>query len=80
MELEIEDYLIEKYHNRLKLEVEFEDFRKYKVIITFPEAVAEIKFTYDNKFTFEVNMLSLISYIDEQILHYYKGGDEKCMK
>lgn len=76
MELEIEDYLIEKYHNRLKLEVVFEDFRKYKIIITFPEAVAEIKFTYDNNFTFEVNMLSIESFIDKQIIDYYKGGDK----
>lgn len=76
MELEIEDYLIEKYHNRLKLEVEFEDFRKYKIIITFPEAVAIIKFTYDNKFTFENNMINLIKYVDEQIIKYYKGGDD----
>lgn len=76
MELEIEDYLIKKYHNRLKLEVVFEDFRKYKVIITFPEAVAEIKFTYDNNFVFDVNMMYLMQFIDEQILEYYKGGDE----
>ena len=76
MELEIEDYLNEKYHNRLKLEVLFEDFRKYKVILTFPEAVAEIKFTYDNNFVFDVNMMYLMQLIDEQILEYYKGGDK----
>lgn len=76
MELEIEDYLIEKYHNRLNIEVLFEDFRKYKVIITFPEAVSEIKFTYDNNYVFDVNMMYLIQCIDEQILEYYKGGDK----
>lgn len=73
MEEEIEDYLQEIYKNRLKLEVKFVEFRHYKVILTFKEATAEISFTYDNNFVFDVNMMYLEKFIDCCILNYYKG-------
>lgn len=72
MEEEIEDYLKESY--RLKLEVKFKEFRHYDIIIKFDSAECKISFTYDTRFTFEVNMESLKRYIDKCILEYFKGG------
>lgn len=73
MEEKIEDYLKENY--KLKLEVKFKEFRHYIVNLLFPEATAEINFTYDNKFTFDANMESLKRFIDKCILEYFKKGD-----
>ena len=70
MEEEIEDYL--KDHYRLKLEVKLKEFRHYIINLMFPEATAEINFTYDNHFTFDANMGNLTRYINQCILEYFQ--------
>lgn len=71
MEGKIEDFLCENYKN-LQIGVEFKDFRKYQVNLIFENATAQISFTYDNHFTFEINMNSLMNYIDKCIIEYFK--------
>ena len=70
MEEEIEEYL--QKHYILDIEVKFKEFRNYLVNVKFDKLTAEIKFTYDNHYTFEVNMASLMNYIDKCILEYFK--------
>lgn len=71
MEEEIEEFLKDNYKN-LEIEVKFNDFRNYIIILTFPETKAKIDFTYDNHFTFECNMQALENYINNQIIKYYR--------
>lgn len=78
MELEIEDKLQEYYQNCI-IEVEFIDFRKYKIIVKI-ETKSEtfmktIDYLYDNKLTFKVNIDTLIDIINKKIIipFYMKG-------
>ena len=73
MEEEIEDELQERYKN-IKIEVEFVDFRQYKIICKLPktEETFDFIYTYNVNFTKDYN-LSIICYnINKKILQYFK--------
>ena len=78
MELEIEDKLQEYYQNCI-IEVEFIDFRKYKIkvkIETKSETFMKtIDYLYDNKLTFKINIDTIIDIINKKIIipFYMKG-------
>ena len=78
MELEIEDKLQEYYQNCI-IEVEFIDFRKYKIIVkieTKNETFMKlIDYLYDNKLTFKANIDTIIDIINKKIIipFYMKG-------
>ncbi|MBR5304966.1 MAG: hypothetical protein IKU37_09100 [Candidatus Gastranaerophilales bacterium] len=71
MENEILNYLKTKFNNKLKVEVEFIDFRKYKIITIINEDKIETDFVYDFGFTFETNMIVLSERICKLIIDYY---------
>ena len=73
MEEEIEDELKKKYKN-LYIEVNWIDFRQYKIICKLPktEEVFDFIYTYNVNFTKDYN-LSIICYnINKKILQYFK--------
>lgn len=77
MEEEIEDRLQEIYEN-IKIEVEFVDFRQYKIICKLhkTEEAFDFIYTYNVNFTKDYN-ISIICYnIDKKIIEYYKGGNK----
>lgn len=80
MEEEIEDELKKKYKN-LYIEVNWIDFRQYKIICKLPKAVETFDFiyTYNVNFTKDYN-ISIICYnINKKILQYFKKEEiEKC--
>lgn len=78
MELEIEDKLEEYYQNCI-IEVEFIEFRKYKILVKI-ETKSEtfmktIEYLWDSKLTFKVNIDTLIDIINKKIIipFYMKG-------
>lgn len=75
MENEIKKYLEEVLNNRLKVEVNFIDFRKYEIKLKFSEEEKTIDLTYDFNFNFNTNMVVLMEYIKEEILNYYINMD-----
>jgi hypothetical protein len=78
MELEIEDKLQEYYQNCI-IEVEFIDFRKYKIIVKIETKnetfMKSIDYLYDNKLTFKANIDTIIDIINKKIIipFYMKG-------
>ena len=78
MELEIEDKLQEYYQNCI-IEVEFLDFRKYKIMVkieTKNEIFAKtLEYLYDSKLTFKANIDTIIDMINKKIIipFYMKG-------
>lgn len=71
MEQEILEEL-EKIYRNIKIEVEFIDFRKYKIILKFNINKCEFIYTYNVNFTKDYN-ISIICYnIDKQIIKYFK--------
>lgn len=71
MEQEILEEL-EKIYRNIKIEVEFVDFRKYKIILGFNINKCEFEYTYNVNFTKDYN-ISIICYnIDKQIIKYFK--------
>ena len=71
MEQEILEEL-EKIYKNFKIEVEFIDFRKYKIIIEIDTNKCEFEYVYNVNFTKDYN-ISIICYnIDKQIIKYYK--------
>ena len=71
MENEILNYLKTQFNKNLKIEVDFIDYRIYKVKITINEEVMETDFKYDFGFIFETTMAILIENIKSLILKYY---------
>lgn len=78
MELEIEDKLQEYYQNCI-IEVEFIDFRKYKILVKI-ETKKEIfgktlEYLWDSKLTFKANIDTIINIINKKIIipFYMKG-------
>ena len=80
MEEEIEDELKKKYKN-LHIEVNWIDFRQYKIIckLSATEEVFDFIYTYNVNFTKDYN-ISIICYnINKKILQYFKKEEiEKC--
>lgn len=77
MEEEIEDELKKKYKN-LYIEVNWIDFRQYKIICKLhkTEETFDFIYTYNVNFTKDYN-ISIICYnINKKIIEYYKRGDE----
>ena len=78
MELEIEDKLQEIYKN-LIIEVNFEDFRLYEIIIKLEyqgvQYESKFEYLYDAHLTFDTNINLIGSKIDRIILSYYKKGE-----
>ena len=78
MELEIEDKLQEYYQNCI-IEVEFIDFRKYKIIVKIETKnetfIKPIEYLYDSKLTFKANIDTIIDIINKKIIipFYMKG-------
>lgn len=78
MELEIEDKLQEYYKNCI-IEVEFIEFRKYKIIVKIETKnetfIKSIEYLYDSKLTFKVNIDTIIDIINKKIIipFYMKG-------
>ena len=73
MEEEIEDELKKKYKN-LYIEVNWIDFRQYKIICKLhkTEEVFDFVYTYNVNFTKDYN-ISIICYnINKKILQYFK--------
>lgn len=78
MELEIEDKLQEYYQNCI-IEVEFIEFRKYKIIVKI-ETKNEIfektiEYLWDSKLIFKANIDTIIDIINKKIIipFYMKG-------
>lgn len=73
MEEEIEDRLQEIYTN-IKIEVEFVDFRQYKIICKLPktEEIFDFIYTYNVNFTKDYNISIICYMIDKKILQYFK--------
>lgn len=78
MELEIEDKLQEYYQNCI-IEVEFIEFRKYKILVkieTKNEIFGKtIEYLWDSKLTFKANIDTIIDIINKKIIipFYMKG-------
>ena len=78
MELEIEDKLQEYYKNCI-IEVEFVDFRKYKIIVRIETKnetfMKTIDYLWDSKLTFKTNIDTIIDIINKKIIipFYMKG-------
>lgn len=78
MELEIEDKLQEYYQNCI-IEVEFIDFRKYKILVKIETKneifEKSIEYLWDSKLTFKVNIDTIIDIINKKIIipFYMKG-------
>ena len=71
MEQEILEEL-EKIYKNFKIEVEFIDFRKYKIILEIDTKKCEFEYVYNVNFTKNYN-ISIICYnIDKKIIEYYK--------
>ena len=71
MEQEILEEL-EKIYKNFKIEVEFVEFRKYKIILEIDTNRCEFVYTYNVNFTKDYN-ISIICYnIDKKIIEYYK--------
>ena len=76
MDLEILDEL-EKIYRNFKIDVEFIDFRKYKIILEIEEKICEFEYIWNVNFTKDYN-ISIICYnIDKQIIKYYKKEDRR---
>lgn len=76
MEQEILEEL-EKIYQNIKIEVEFVEFRKYKIILEIDTNRCEFIYTYNVNFTKDYN-ISIICYnIDKQIIKYYKKEEIK---
>ena len=73
MELEIEDKLQEKYKN-IKIEVEFVDFRKYKIICKLPiiEEIFDFIYTYNVNLTKDYNIDIIKNNINKQIIKSFE--------
>lgn len=75
MEQEILEEL-EKIYRNIKIEVEFVEFRKYKIILKIStinkESETSFEYVYNVNFTKDYN-ISIICYnIDKKILQYFK--------
>lgn len=76
MEEEIQDKLEEIYKN-IKIEVEFVDFRKYKIICKLPiiEEIFDFIYTYNVNFTKDYN-IDIIKYnINKQIIKSFERSE-----
>ena len=73
MELEIEDRLQEIYKN-IKIEVEFVDFRKYKIICKLPiiEEIFDFIYTYNVNLTKDYNIDIIKNNINKQIIKSFE--------
>lgn len=73
MELEIEDKLQEIYKN-IKIEVEFVDFRKYKIICKLPiiEEIFDFIYTYNVNLTKDYNIDIIKNNINKQIIKSFE--------
>ena len=74
METEIQDELKSKYE-RLYIEVEYKDIRKYLIIAKINEYETKFIYIYDAKLTFDANISTIEQEIDKRIIKYYKGVD-----
>lgn len=72
METEIQDELKSKYE-RLYIEVEYKDIRKYLIIAKINEYETKFIYIYDAKLTFDANISTIEQEIDKRIIKYYKG-------
>lgn len=72
METEIQDELKSKYE-RLYIEVEYKDLRKYLIIAKINEYETKFIYIYDAKLTFDANISTIEQEIDKRIIKYYKG-------
>ena len=72
MEIEIQDELIQKYE-RLPIEVEYKDIRKYLIIAKINKYETKFIYIYDAKLTFDANISKIEQEIDKRIIKYYKG-------
>ena len=72
METEIEDELKTKYE-RLPIEVEYKDIRKYLIIAKINEYETKFIYIYNAKLTFDANISTIEQEIDRRIIKYYKG-------
>ena len=73
MEEEIEDELKKKYKN-LYIEVNWIDFRQYKIICKLhkTEETFDFIYTYNVNFTKDYNISIICYMIDKKILQYFK--------
>lgn len=73
MDLEIEDKLQEIYKN-IKIEVEFVDFRKYKIICKLPiiEEIFDFIYTYNVNLTKDYNIDIIKNNINKQIIKSFE--------
>ena len=72
METEIQDELKSKYE-RLYIEVEYKDLRKYLIIAKINKYETKFIYIYDAKLTFDANISTIEQEIDKRIIKYYKG-------
>ena len=80
MELELEEKLQDIY-TRLKVEVVYEDIRKYFIYVTIKyegfEYESKIEYIYDAKLTFDTNIRIIVHIIDSKIIApFYKEKGE----
>lgn len=72
METEIQDELKIKYE-RLYVEVEYKDIRKYLIIAKINKYETKFLYIYDAKLTFDANISKIEQEINKRIIKYYKG-------
>ena len=81
MEQEILDRLDEEYDYDIVFDVEWIDFRIYKIYIYLSEnKYATFEYKYNVNFTFDYNMSIIIYMIDKKIKEFYKNkrSEEIC--
>lgn len=73
MEQEILEELLKKYKN-IKIEVEFVDFRKYKIICKLPiiEEIFDFIYTYNVNLTKDCNIDIIKNNINKQIIKSFE--------
>ena len=74
LEVEIEDKLQEIYKKYIKIEVEFVDFRKYKIICKLPiiEEIFDFIYTYNVNLTKDYNIDIIKNNINKQIIKLFE--------
>lgn len=72
----MEEELKEKLEKifQFNIEVEWVQFRQYKIICNVYGKTIKIYYTYDNKITTEYNIKSIEHKIDAEILKIFKKG------
>ena len=81
MEQDILDRLDEEYDYEIVFDVEWIDFRIYKIYMYLSEnKYATFKYKYNVNFTFDYNMSIIMYMIDKKIKEFYKNkrSEEIC--